>query len=71
VQKSGDDLTPGSSWTFSGHFHEWLLTKAIIAPQAISEANKTGALIFAGATAGLILGTRSWTRRRPAARCRW
>ena len=38
VQKSGDDLTPGSDWTFTGHFHEWLLSKAIVGPQAISEA---------------------------------
>lgn len=57
VQKSGDDLTPGSIWTFSGHFHEWILSKAIIAPQPISEANKAGELRFAGATAGLILAT--------------
>jgi hypothetical protein len=57
VQKSGDDLTPGSEWTFSGHFHEWLLSKAIIAPQTIDEVNKDGSLIFAGATAGTILAT--------------
>jgi hypothetical protein len=57
VQKSGDDLTPGSEWTFSGHFHEWLLQKAIIAPQAIDEVNKDGSLIFAGATTGTIFTT--------------
>jgi hypothetical protein len=57
VQKSGDDLEPGSEWRFSGHFHEWLLTKALVYPQPISEANKNGELRFAGATAGLILAT--------------
>jgi hypothetical protein len=57
VQKAGDDLEPGSSWTFSGHFHEWILSKALVFPQAISDANKNGSLRFAGANAGLILGT--------------
>lgn len=57
VSKSGDDLTPGSRWTFSGHFQEWLLKKAIVAPQAKSTANEKGELRFAGANAGLILST--------------
>jgi hypothetical protein len=57
TQKSGDDLTPGSNWTFAGSFHEWLLTKTLVAPQAVTEANKSGALVFAAANAGLILGT--------------
>jgi hypothetical protein len=57
VQKSGDDLLPGSNWSFSGHFHEWLLTKALVGPQEKSVANTKGELRFAGATAGLILQT--------------
>lgn len=57
TNKAGDDLTPGSSWTFTGHFHEWLLSKALIAPQERSEANPKGELRFAGATAGLVLTT--------------
>lgn len=57
VSKAGDDLTPGDTWTFSGHFQEWLLKKAIVAPQAKSTANPKGELRFAGANAGLILGT--------------
>ncbi len=57
TNKAGDDLTEGDSWTFTGHFHEWLLSKAIIAPQERSEANPKGELRFAGATAGLVLTT--------------
>ena len=57
VQKEGDDLTPGSMWTFSGHFHEWILSKAIIAPQPKSEANPKGELRFQAASAGLVLKT--------------
>ena len=54
VQKSGDDLTPGSGWSFSGHFHEWLLGKALVAPQTGATSQ---ALEFVGATAGLIYRT--------------
>jgi len=57
VSKSGDDLTPGSMWTFTGHFHEWLLKKAIVEPQLKSVGNEKGELKFAGATAGLVLST--------------
>jgi len=57
VAKAGDDLTPGSNWTFSGHFHEWLTKTAIVGPQETSTANPNAELRFAGASAGLILGT--------------
>lgn len=57
VQKEGDDLTPGSLWTFTGYFHEWILSKALVAAQPISEANPKGELRFASATAGLVLST--------------
>jgi hypothetical protein len=57
VQKSGDDLTPGSMWTFTGFFHEWLLAKALVAPQPKTTANDSGELKFAAATAGLIFAT--------------
>jgi hypothetical protein len=55
TQKAGDDLIPGGTWTFDGHFHEWLLKKAIVAPQERTEENEKGELRFVGATAGLIL----------------
>ena len=57
TNKSGDDLEPGSGWTFTGHFHEWLLSKALIAPQERNEANPKGELRFSAATAGLVLTT--------------
>jgi glycosyl hydrolase family 16 len=57
VQKSGDDLVPGDAWAFTGHFHEWLLSKAIIGPQERTEENEKGELRFAGATAGLVFST--------------
>jgi hypothetical protein len=57
VSKAGDDLLPGSTWTFVGHFHEWLLKKAIVGPQERTEANSKGELRFAGATPGLVLST--------------
>jgi chondroitinase B-like protein/glycosyl hydrolase family 16 len=57
VQKAGDDLVPGDAWTFTGHFHEWLLSKAIIGPQERTEENEKGELRFAGATAGLVFTT--------------
>lgn len=57
TNKEGDDLLPGTTWTFTGHFHEWLLSKAIIGPQERNEANPKGELRFAAATAGLVLST--------------
>lgn len=57
LNKGGDSLTPGDSWSFSGHFLEWLLSKAVVAAQTKTEANPKGDLTFAAATYGTILAT--------------
>jgi Glycosyl hydrolases family 16 len=57
TNKAGDDLQPGSSWSLTGHFHEWLLSKAIVGPQVRDEANPKGELRFSAASAGLVLTT--------------
>jgi hypothetical protein len=58
VAKSATNrLVPGGTWTFTGHFHEWLMTKAVISPQDKTAVNPNGEMVFAGATYGSILLT--------------
>ncbi|QJY46648.1 hypothetical protein [Pseudonocardia broussonetiae] len=57
LRKGGDALSPDSSWTFGGHFLEWLLGKALVAPQTKTSANPKGELIFSAVTYGTILIT--------------
>lgn len=57
VQKAGDDLGPDRAWTFDGHLMEWLLGKAVIAPQPVTVDNPKAELVFAAATYGDMLIT--------------
>jgi hypothetical protein len=58
VAKSASNrLVPGGTWTFTGHFHEWLMTKAIVAPQEKTSVNPNGELVFSQATFGQVLLT--------------
>lgn len=56
VQKQANDaLTPAGVVRFDGHLNEWLLDKALVAPQPITTANLKGELIVDGWTYGRLL----------------
>jgi hypothetical protein len=56
VQKqSGNRLVPAGQVRFDGHFPEWLLDKALVAPQAKSTANPKGELLISALTYGAML----------------
>jgi hypothetical protein len=57
AKSSGNKAVPGAVWTFTGHFQEWLMTKAVIAPQDKTSLNPKGEMVFGGATAGAVLLT--------------